>query len=147
MFIGRYYHTIDEKGRIIISKHLRAQSKAEDWIVTRGLDGGLFLFSPTTFEAKLAELASSTLTRKRDRDFVRYLTNDAFNVNCDSQGRVLLPEYLRQFANLQKQVVIVGSYTYIEIWDQDRYHQYLDALESNGEALAESIYETSVSST
>jgi MraZ protein len=148
MFIGRYYHTVDDKGRVSLPKALREEeTQNTDWVITRGLDGGLFLFTQSTFKTRLAELANRTFTRKRDRDFVRYMTNDAYRVSCDSHGRVLLPEYLRKFAQVSKDVVIVGSFEYIEVWDVEQYHQYLDALETEGEQLAESIHETPTSST
>jgi MraZ protein len=137
MFIGRYYHRLEEKGRLSLPKTFR--EKSSDWIVTRGLDGGLFLFKPETFESKIAELSERTFTKKRHRDFVRYLVNDARHVSVDKQGRVLLPDYLTTFAQLNKEVVVVGSYQYIEIWDQEKYHTYLDTLEKNGENLAEEI--------
>ena len=139
MFIGRYYHRLEEKGRVSLPKAFR--ETGSDWIITRGLDGGLFLFKPETFEKQVQELSERTFTKKRHRDFVRYLVNDARQVSIDKQGRVLLPDYLTQFANLTKEVVIVGSYQYIEIWDQETYHTYLDTLEESAEKLAEEIEE------
>ena len=141
MFIGRYYHTIEEKNRLSLPKKFRDQNEA--WVITRGLDGGLFLFQAKDFEQRLAELASRTFTKKRDRDFVRYLTNDASEVSCDQNGRVLVPEYLKEFGQLKKDVVVVGSYTYLEVWDVELYHQYLAKLEESGEQIAEGIDATS----
>lgn len=139
MFIGRYYHRLEDKGRVSLPKAFR--EAGSDWIITRGLDGGLFLFKPETFEKQVQELSERTFTKKRHRDFVRYLVNDARQVSVDKQGRVLLPDYLTQFAKLTKEVVIVGSYQYIEIWDQATYHAYLDTLEESAEQLAEEIEE------
>lgn len=137
MFIGRYYHRLEEKGRLSLPKVFR--EKSSDWIITRGLDGGLFLFKPDTFESQVAELAERTFTKKRHRDFVRYLVNDARQLQIDKLGRVSLPDYLTTFAKLQKEVVIVGSYSYIEIWDQTTYHSYLDTLEKSAVDIAEAI--------
>lgn len=137
MFIGRYYHRLEEKGRVLIPKTFRADSK--QWIVTRGLDGGIFLFRPETFTKQVEELSERTFTKKRHRDFIRYLVNDARSVSPDKLGRVLLPDYLIKFADLKREVVIVGSFEYLEVWDQERYHHYLDSLEKNGEELAESL--------
>ena len=137
MFIGRYYHRLEEKGRISLPKALRGQTKK--WVVTRGLDGGLFLFPAESFENEIEKLALKTFTKKSDRDFIRYLTNDAYFLETDGHGRILLPEYLREFAHISKEVVIVGSYNKIEIWDMNTYHQYLDQLETQAEEIAESI--------
>lgn len=137
MFIGRYYHTMEDKGRLSLPKPFREQQS--DWVVTRGLDGGLYLFPQHTFAEQLQQLTDRTFTKKHDRDFVRYLTNDAHQVTVDSNGRVLLPEYLRQFAQLTKEAVVVGSFTYIEIWNPNTYHTYIDNVEQQAEHIAETI--------
>ena len=137
MFIGRYYHHLEDKGRISLPKTFREQ--VTEWIVTRGLDGGLFVFPKAEYQQQLQQIATSTFTKQSHRDFVRLLTNEAREIQADSQGRVQLPEYLIEFAHLVKQVVIVGSYSWIEIWDQDRYHQYLEQVEPRAEAIAEAM--------
>lgn len=137
MFIGRYYYTLESQGRVSLPKAFRDQSN--DWIVTRGLDGGLLVFKASDFAKQLEELSERTFTRKVHRDFIRLLTNDATAAQPDGNGRVHLPEYLIDFAGLQKEVVIVGSFQYLEIWDRDRYHQYLETLEKNPAALAEKL--------
>ncbi len=139
MFIGRYYHKLEEKGRISLPKSLRGTD--QNWVITRGLDGGLFLFKAESFEAEIEKLALKTFTKKNDRDFIRYMTNDAYALDVDKNGRVLLPEYLINFAKISKDVVIVGSYNKIEIWDMDKYHEYLDQMEQRSEEIAESINE------
>ena len=139
MYIGRYYHKIEKEGRVSIPKAFRQEVR--EWIVTRGLDGGLFLFASQDFQTQIQDLAKRTFTKKNDRDFVRYMTNDAYQIEVDNNGRVLLPEYLKKFANLNKDVVIVGSYNRIEIWDVSLYHQYIDQIEQQAERLAENIYE------
>lgn len=137
MFIGRYYHTLEKNGRLALPKSFR--EKTENWVVTRGLDGGLFLFPKPNFENQILELTERTFTKKRNRDFVRLMVNSAQEVSPDSLGRVLLPEYLINLAQLSKKVVVVGSYHYLEIWDQKQYHSYLDMLEPQAEQLAESL--------
>lgn len=137
MFLGKYYHKLEEKGRISLPKKFRVTEKK--WIVTRGLDGCLFMFKADDFETKLAELANRTFTKKAHRDLIRLLTNEASEVEADNNGRVHLPEYLIKFAKLSKELVIVGSYSNLEIWNQDTYHQYMDKLEDKAEDIAESI--------
>ncbi|HEX7017443.1 MAG TPA: division/cell wall cluster transcriptional repressor MraZ [Patescibacteria group bacterium] len=137
MFIGLYYHNLEDKGRLSLPKPFRAQTK--NWIVTRGLDGGLFVFKKEDFEQKIAELAERTFTKKHNRDFIRLMVNEAKEIEPDKNGRVQLPEYLIEYAALEKEVVVVGSFTHLEIWDRDRYHKYVDSLEENAEAIAEKL--------
>jgi len=139
MFIGRYYHNLEAAGRISLPKVFRA--KTTDWVVTRGLDGGLFGFRAGDFAAEVKKLSQRTFTKKDHRDFIRLMTNDAVEVKPDKLGRVQLPEYLIKLAGLKKNVVIVGSYSRIEIWDQAKYHQYLDKIENQAEKIAERLDE------
>src|SRR3989344_1619490 len=131
MFIGRYYHRLEDKGRISLPKIFRSQT--QKWIITRGLDGGLFLFKETDFAEQVTGRLPRTLTKKADRDWRRLMVNSAAVVIPDRLGRVMVPDYLIQLANLTKEVVVVGSQSYLEIWDRQRYHQYLAQLDSRAE--------------
>lgn len=139
MFIGRYYHTIEEKGRVSLPKTFREQEK--QWVITRGLDGGVFLFPHQNYQEQVQTLSQLGFTKKAHRDFVRLLTNDAEEVEADRLGRITLPEHLRATAQLTKQVVIVGSFERIEIWDVEKYHAYVDTLAEHAEEIAEKIGE------
>lgn len=137
MLLGKYYHTIEATGRVSLPKKLRDEHKT--WIITRGLDGGLFLIGSEQFARELESIAQRTLTHQAHRDFIRLMTNEAVEVKPDKIGRVQLPEYLISFAQLKKEVVIVGSMTRLEIWDRDRYHRYIAHQESRADELAETI--------
>jgi len=137
MFIGRYYHTLEAKGRLSLPKTFRDQES--HWIITRGLDGGLMGFKQADFETQLRELNERTFTVKHNRDFIRLMSNDAVAAEVDYNGRVQLPEYLIELAHLQKQVVISGSFNWIEIWDMNLYHFYLEKLEPQATAISEHI--------
>lgn len=137
MFIGRYYHRLEDKGRVSLPKKFREIEK--NWVVTRGLDGGLFVFKKSDFIEKIEEIAKRTFTKKKNRDFVRLMVNEAQEVSADNNGRVSLPDYLIATAELKKELVVVGSYSYLEIWDVDKYHTYLDKLEGQAEEISESI--------
>lgn len=127
MFIGRYYYRIEAKGRLAIPALFRDELKSGG-VVTSGLDGCLFLF-PNSYWQKFSEkLASLSLTNQTARNLTRVLIQSATDLNLDSQGRTLIPEYLRQQANLKKQVVVAGSLNRIEIWDQEDYHKHLDSI-------------------
>src|SRR6184192_3562271 len=105
MFIGTYYHTIEEKGRVSLPKKFR--DERSDWIITRGLDGGLFLFFKNTFIAEMEKLQTKAFTKRANRDFIRLMTNEAQEVEVDLNGRIQIPEYLRAAAQLTKDVVII----------------------------------------
>jgi len=137
MFIGKYYHSLEEKGRISLPKKFRQENNS--WIITRGLDGCLFLFKQEDFQKQVSKLKSRTFTKKGNRDFIRLMTNEAEAIEPDKNGRVQLPEYLINFANLKKSIVIVGSLTQIEIWDRDIYHDYMNIIEQKAEEITESL--------
>ena len=117
MLIGEYEHSLDAKGRLIMPVKLR-QDMGEKFIVTKGLDGCLFAFSQEewlNFETKLKALP---LSDKNARNFVRFFLSAATECELDKQGRFLIPNNLRTAANLEKEVVIIGVGTRLEIWDK-----------------------------
>jgi MraZ protein len=138
MLIGSYYYSLEDKGRLAIPKQFRLTLKSRP-IITRGLDGCLFLLPPKTWQQLTSELSSSPLTTKDSRDFHRLIAHGASPVAYDQQGRILIPQFLRQYAGLKKQVVIAGSVRWIEIWDQARYHQHMNKIEKSGEVIAERL--------
>ena len=117
MLIGEYEHSLDAKGRLIMPAKLRIDM-GEKFIVTKGLDGCLFAFSQSewlNFEEKLKALP---LSDKNARNFVRFFLSGATECEIDKQGRFLIPANLRQAANLDKEAVIIGVGTRLEIWDK-----------------------------
>ena len=127
MFIGRYYHTIETKGRLAIPQSFREELQSGG-VITWGLDGCLFLF-PNSYWQKLSEkLASLPMTQPAARNLTRLLVQSATELNLDSQGRTLIPDHLREQVQLKKQVVVAGALTRIEIWDRDIYHKHLDLI-------------------
>lgn len=137
MFIGKYYHKLEQNGRIVLPKSFRDEQ--QQWVVTRGLDGSLFLFSEESFDKEMKELEARSFTTKINRDFIRLMANEAQEIAADKSGRVQLPEYLIRFAQLSEEVVIVGSLNRVEIWDRQLYHRYLDQIESHSEEIAEKL--------
>ena len=138
MLIGKFYHNLEGNGRISLPKKFRETSKS--WVITRGLDGCLFLLPKETFQSELNKINEVGFSKKANRDLVRLMTNEATELVVDSNGRINLPDYLIAYAQLKKAVVIVGSLNRIEIWDLERYHHYLDQLESKAETIAEQAY-------
>ena len=138
MLIGEYEHTLDVKGRLIMPAKLR-EDIGDNFIITKGLDGCLFGFSLsewTQFEEKLKSLP---LTNKNARDFVRFFLSGAVNVEIDKQGRFLVASNLREYASMEKEVVIIGVGTRIEFWSKDKWIKYNSSENISADNLAENM--------
>ena len=138
MFIGEYEHSVDAKGRVIMPAKLR-EDIGEKFIVTKGLDGCLFAYSQNewaNFEEKLKTLP---LTNKNARDFVRFFLSGAVECEIDKQGRFLIPGNLRQYAALDKEIVIIGVGTRIEIWNRATWGTYSSDENISADEIAENM--------
>ena len=120
MFMGEYNHTIDTKGRLIIPSKFR-EKLGEEFVVTKGLDGCLFVYDNSEWTAFEEKLKSLPLTNKEARQFVRFFLAGATLAEVDKQGRILIPAVLREFAGLQKEVVLVGVASRVEIWSKEKW--------------------------
>ena len=121
MFMGEYSHTIDTKGRLIIPSKFR-EELGETFVVTKGLDGCLFVFSDEEWKAFEIKLKSLPLTNKNARQFARFFVAGATPCELVKQGRILLPATLREFAGLEKDVVLTGMLN-IEIWSKEKWNE------------------------
>lgn len=138
MYLGTYYHTVEEKGRISLPVKFRTQLGKKP-VMTRGLDGCLFIFSQAEWSDFSQGIEETTITKKTHRDFARLMANEATELEIDAQGRALVPEHLRKLAKLSKHVVFAGSVNRVELWDRAMYHEYAEGLEKKAEDIAESI--------
>ena len=136
MFMGEYNHTLDEKGRLIIPSRFR-EELGNEFVVTKGLDGCLFAYANDEWQVLEDKLRALPLTNKDARAFARFMLAGAAQVEIDKQGRILLPQVLRTFAGLNKDVVLLGIASRIEIWNRDKWEAA--ALEADGEELAEKM--------
>lgn len=118
MFKGEYNHTIDVKGRLIIPSKFR-ELLGDEFVVTKGLDGCLFVYNNEEWVAFEEKLRSLPLTNKDARQFVRFFLAGAADVEVDKQGRILLPSVLREFAKLSKDIVLIGAGSRIEVWSKE----------------------------
>lgn len=143
MFIGEYKHSIDDKGRLAIPKKFRADLETGA-VVTRGLDASLFLFPKEEWDKLAQKLASLPLGQSNSRAFARLMLAGAMDVELDKQGRVVLPEYLRSYAGLDKNVVIAGLFTRLELWDEEKWKAYTKKVESDADSVAEQLGELGV---
>lgn len=143
MYIGRHYFSLEAKGRLAIPAGYR-EKLTSGGVITIGLDGCLFLF-PNSYWLELSEkLANLPLTNQPARQFTRLLVQSAVEMELDSQGRTLIPDYLRESASLKKQVVIAGALTRIEIWDREAYHRHLNLITQENPDWQKSLGELNI---
>ncbi len=137
MFMGEYNHSVDTKGRLIIPTKFREQLGTE-FIVTKGLDGCLFAFPQGEWQAFEEKLRSLPLTQKGARQFTRFFVAGATPCELDKQGRILLPATLREFAGLEKDVVLAGMLNRVEIWSKAKWtdNNAVDDMETIAEQMA-----------
>ncbi len=144
MFYGEYEHKIDRKGRLIIPAKLREifkENYAEKFFITRGLDGCLFVFTEDEWKLQEQKFKALSFTKSESRRFNRLYFSGACEVACDKQGRILLPQYLKEYASINREVVIVGLSTRIEIWSKDKWKQFYDSSKDTFEETAERLFE------
>ena len=120
MFMGEYNHTVDAKGRLIVPSKFR-ELLGDEFVVTKGLDGCLFVYPNEEWQNIEEKFRNIPLTTKDARKFSRFFFAGAATCEVDKQGRILIPPVLREFADLQKDVVSVGVLNRIEIWSKDRW--------------------------
>ena len=138
MFIGEYQHNIDNKGRLAIPVKFRSHL-GRGAITTRGLDSCLFVFTEADWQELAKKLMALPLAQANSRAFVRLMMAGAMQIDLDSQGRILLPDYLRQYASLNKKVVVSGLYNRVEIWNAEKWNEYKSKTESNSGDIAEKM--------
>lgn len=143
MFIGEYKHNIDEKGRLAVPAKFRDALK-DGAVVTKGLDNCLFLYSREEWAEKAKKFANMPISQSKARAFARHMLAGAMDVEFDKQGRVTLPEYLRQFGNLNKKTIIAGLFDRLEIWDEETWNKYKEGTEKETEDIAEALGELGV---
>ena len=138
MLIGEYEHSLDVKGRLIMPAKLR-EDMGEKFIITKGLDGCLFGFSQTEWSNFEEKLKTLPLTNKNARDFVRFFLSGAIECEIDKQGRFLIASNLREYANMEKDVVIIGVGTRLEIWNRDKWKSYNSDENISADEIAENM--------
>ncbi|HUY69672.1 MAG TPA: division/cell wall cluster transcriptional repressor MraZ [Candidatus Tyrphobacter sp.] len=143
MFIGEFSHSLDTKGRLAVPAKFRDQLSGGA-IITRGLDHCLFLFTHKDWETLAEKLIALPLAQANSRAFVRLMLSGASDADTDNQGRILVPDYLRKYASLEKNAKITGVYNRVEIWDEKSWMEYKERTESEGEEIAEKLGELGI---
>jgi MraZ protein len=141
MFIGEYQHSLDEKGRVAVPAKFRLALQ-KGVVVTRGLtDKCLFVYPVDEWEKLAAKISGTSIAKANSLAFARLMLAGAMDSGLDSQGRVLLPDYLRKYAELKKDVVIAGLYNRLEVWDKEAWEMYRANAEQNSNEIAEKLGE------
>lgn len=130
MFLGEYQHSLDNKGRITIPARYREELGSE-FVATKGLENCIFLFPVKEWQAFAAQIKSLPMARADARGFARFLLAGACEMEMDRQGRVLLPANLREYADIEKDLVIIGVGARVEIWSRDRWAVYSESAEQS----------------
>lgn len=143
MFIGEYQHSIDEKGRIAVPSKFRIAFKG-GVIITRGLERCLFIFGKKEWDIFAKKVNALPISQANSRAFGRFMLGGAMGVSLDVQGRINIPDYLRNYSGLKKQVIIAGLYNRIEIWDEESWKKYKDKTEASSDDIAEKLGELGI---
>lgn len=142
MFYGEYLHSMDRKGRLILPARFRDVAKGnfiERFFATRGLDKCLFMFSEEEWRTQENKFKAISFTKQEGRTFNRLYFSGAVDIVPDRQGRILLPQYLKDFAEIKKEVFFVGVANRIEIWAKDKWSEFYASSRSSFEEIAEKL--------
>ena len=143
MLIGEYRHTLDPKKRLSLPSKWRKELGSE-LVITRGLDNCLFVYPLKEWEKITEKIGELPLGQADTRSFNRFFLSGATEVEVDSVGRILVPDFLKEFGKLESSVVLAGIYNRIEIWDEKRWETYKSSIEQQADALAEKLGEIGV---
>ncbi|MBQ6478318.1 MAG: division/cell wall cluster transcriptional repressor MraZ [Erysipelotrichaceae bacterium] len=140
MFIGEYQHNLDAKGRIVVPGRFREELHA-NFILARGLDGCLSIYSLKQWDKMFEEIDRLPTTKKAARQYIRMLTSTATECTLDSQGRIQIPSFLSKPVNIVKECVVIGANDHIEIWDKATWDNYYLEASGSFEEVAENLNE------
>ena len=139
MFIGEFHHNIDDKGRLIIPSKFRCEL-GEKFIITRGLDKCLFIYSMNEWSNITKKLQTLPFTKKDARNFSRFFLSGATECEFDKQGRILITSPLVQYANLTQKCAIIGVNERIEVWNEEEFNKFLNDNEEQFSEIAENLF-------
>ena len=143
MLIGEYHHSIDEKSRIVLPSKYREELKS-NFIITRGLDGCLFVYPIDEWKKIIEKLKDLPFTKKDARAFLRFFLSGAVECTFDKQGRIFIPGQLIDYASIIKECVIIGVNERLEIWSKEKYNEFFLSNEQNITDIAEDLFSLEV---
>jgi len=144
MWYGEYLHTLDDKDRFILPARFREKIKTlkkKKLHITRGLEGCLALYTDVAWQDIEGKLESLPFTKQQSRTFNRLFFSGASEIDIDSQGRISLPEYLKKFAQIKREIIIIGVVNRIEVWDKDHWNRFYEDNRKRFEEMAENLFD------
>jgi MraZ protein len=138
MFLGRYAHSVDTKGRLAVPSRFR-DGLADGLVVTRGIDRCLMVYPLAVWRPFAERVAALPVTDADARLFRRMVFADAVDLEIDSQGRVLVPAELREWAHLEREALVIGVYSSIEVWSPERWREVDETIGRDGAAVAQRL--------
>ena len=143
MFIGEHNHSIDEKGRLQVPGKWRSKL-AEGAVITKGFDGSLKFYPVAEWQGIAEKLSALPQSEPSARAYVRQTLAGAVDVELDKLGRVIIPQYLRQYAHLNKQVTLAGLHNHIEVWDQEKWNRYQSGIDQESDSYTQTLKEIGI---
>jgi MraZ protein len=143
MFIGEYKYNLDEKNRLALPSKFR-KLFSNGAVITKGLDNCLFVYTKKEWDKLVEKLVKLPISQAKSRAFSRMMLAGAMDVNLDRQGRVVLPDYLKGFASLDKKVVIAGLYNRLEVWDEKLWTKYQRVSEKDSTEISEGLVDLGI---
>lgn len=138
MFFGNYSHSLDEKGRLVIPKKMREELGNKIFIM-KGFDGALAIYQESSYTRVVEELEKYSFNKKENRDYLRLKLASIVDLDVDKMGRVQLPSAILGKYHINKDVIVLGVGDHIEVWDKERYEEYMTSIEDEYENIAERI--------
>ena len=140
MFVGEFSHTIDDKGRLTIPAKFRDELEG-GVVITRGLDGCLWAYPRYEWEKLAEKISQQPSTNRAVRNFVRFMFSSAFDSIPDRQGRVIIPQNLREYASIENEATVIGVMNRVEIWKPDTWTDVFSKVEEDPEAIVAQLHE------
>lgn len=143
MFMGEYHHNIDDKNRLIIPSKFR-EELGEEFIITRGIENCLFVYSKEDWQKIVTKLESLPFTKKDARNFIRFFLSGATVAELDKQGRININPTLVSYSNLTKECVVIGAGNRLEIWSKEDWDDFFNSAKDNMSDIAENLFDGSL---
>ena len=143
MFMGEYHHNIDDKGRLIIPSKFRYEL-GEKFIITKGLEGCLFVYPKSEWDNIISKLKTLPFTKKDARTFMRFFISSATECEFDKQGRINITSPLAAYADLKKECIVIGVNDRLEIWSDERFTTFFSDNEEHLTDIAENLFDVDI---
>ena len=143
MFMGEYHHNIDDKNRLIIPSKFR-EELGEEFIITRGIENCLFVYSKEDWQKIVTKLEALPFTKKDARNFIRFFLSGATVAELDKQGRININQTLVSYSNLTKECVVIGAGNRLEIWSKEDWDDFFNSAKDNMSDIAENLFDGSL---